>query len=121
MSGTTAWHIYHEVPYHIIIKMAALELKLLFWNCTPTCRTIWNSSRGLYTRSLYVTIVLPCPALPGLSLWRLGLGEMVATGTRDLCAIRTATKCTVYVKHAKCRVVLVLCCPAHACTGYGPG
>ena len=33
----------------------------------------------------------PSPALPRLSLWRLGLVELVASNIRDLSAIRTTT------------------------------
>ena len=40
------------------------------------------------------------------------LGELVSPGTRDPCAIRTTTECTVYIKHGKRTAVLVLCYPA---------
>ena len=59
---------------------------------------------------------LPSLALPGLLLWKLGLGELVVPGTCDLCAVRTATECTLYINHAKRTLGIILPC---TCTGPG--
>ena len=64
---------------------------------------------------LHNILALPCPALPGQPLSSLGLGELVAPGTRDLCAmhlaycwhcvagtgLRILTKRMVYVKQTR--------------------
>ena len=89
-----------------------------------------TSTMGLYDTvtallpmcfSLYVyQLALPSPALPGLALWNLGLGELVALalGTHDLCSMRTTTDFTVYIEHVRwrwhCNAVTVCTAPASA-------
>ena len=81
-----------------------------------------RSGRGGQGKYLYRLIALPTPALPGLSLWKFDLRELVAPSNCDLCTMRTTTGCTAYggvgmVHVMQCTVYTKQCVQQYRCSG----